>query len=202
MHQIQHAHTSKTLSDHMRQDANPALRIHLAQPTTEDIIQLHQTIDEDKNIRDLELLGVPEEHPGTDADIADGVIGNIVTHEVELGALGRFLGVEFPEVVEPGKLEELLGGEEAGDEERLRGPEGDIAVVDVFHVRGREHAVLLSGEVVEEGGGGLEENNVSESITDRCECVIAGTGVERDSRYLPPILRLNMISPSFETFCQ
>ena len=155
MHQIQHAHTSKTLSDHMRQDANPALRIHLAQPTTEDIIQLHQTIDEDKNIRDLELLGVPEEHPGTDAGVADGVIRDIVTHEVELGTLGGLLGVEFPEVVEPGELEELLGGEEAGDEEWLRGPEGDVAVVDVFHVWGREHAVLLGGEVVEEGGGCL-----------------------------------------------
>ena len=51
-------------------------------------------------------------------------------------------------------MEELLREEEAGYEERLWGPEGEVGIVDVFHVGSGEHAVLLGGEVEDEGGGG------------------------------------------------
>lgn len=62
--------------------------------------------------------------------------------------------MECAEFVEPEELEELLGEEEAGDEEGLRGEEGEVLVVDLFHVGGAEDAVLLRGEVVDEGGWG------------------------------------------------
>lgn len=62
--------------------------------------------------------------------------------------------MECAEFVEPEELEELLGEEEAGDEEGLWGEEGEVLVVDLFHVGGAEYAVLLRGEVVDEGGWG------------------------------------------------
>lgn len=65
-----------------------------------------------------------------------------------------FGGVKAPELVEPGELEELLGEKKATYEVGLRGPEGEVAVVDCLHVRGRIEAVLLRGEVVNEGGRG------------------------------------------------
>jgi len=53
-----------------------------------------------------------------------------------------------------------LGEEEAADEVGLRGPEGDVAVVDFFHVGGGEHAILLECEVEDEGCWGLKEKSV------------------------------------------
>jgi hypothetical protein len=47
-------------------------------------------------------------------------------------------------------LEELLREEEASDEEGLWREEGQILVVNVFHVRCGQHAILLCCEVDEE----------------------------------------------------
>ena len=154
MHQIQHANASERLCNRMRQNTCPTLGIHRPEPA-KDVIQLCQTIDQDEHVRHLQHLRVPEEHPSPDADVAKGIVRHEIGDEVELLSLTGLLGVEFPEEVQPRELEELLGREEAGDEEGLRRPEGDVAVVDVFHVGGGEHAVLLGGEVVEEGCGCL-----------------------------------------------
>lgn len=53
-----------------------------------------------------------------------------------------------------------MGEEEAADEVGLRGPEGDVAVVDIFHVGGGEHAILLECEVEDEGCWCLDGRSV------------------------------------------
>lgn len=83
--------------------------------------------------------------------------------------------MECAEFVEPEELEELLGEEEAGDEEGLRGEEGEVLVVDLFHVGGAEDAVLLRGEVVDEGGWG--------EISSGAEAEAHGGWVDDDDGY-------------------
>ena len=55
------------------------------------------------------------------------------------------------QTIQPCHLEDLLREEERRYEVWLRRPEGDVRVVDVFHVWGCEHAILLSCEVDEKG---------------------------------------------------
>lgn len=66
----------------------------------------------------------------------------------------RAARVGLAQLPEPGELEELLGEEESGDEEGLGRPEGEVGVVDVLHVGGGQHAVVLGGKVDGEGGRG------------------------------------------------
>lgn len=81
----------------------------------------------------------------SDAGVSDGVVGNKVDEGVHLLLLGeRLLRGELPQAVEPGELEELLGEEEAGDEEGLGREEGHVAVVDILHVGARHHAIVYS----------------------------------------------------------
>lgn len=68
----------------------------------------------------------------------------------------------FPELPQPHELEELLGEEERADEVWLGRECCEVTVVYVHHVWAAEYAVLLRGEVEEEGcgrevvhGGGL-----------------------------------------------
>ena len=153
----------------MRQNTARTLRVHLLQ-ARHHVIQLRQRIDDDKHIRRLQILRIPEEHPRSDAHIAQREVGYVVDDGVEfLLFLGGFLWVQAPEAVQPGELEELLGCEEAGDEPGLRGEVGEVGVVDGFHVWGGEHlqwvsrdsggridgayAILLGGEVVKVGDG-------------------------------------------------
>jgi hypothetical protein len=46
---------------------------------------------------------------------------------------------------------QLLWEEECSDEVGVWRPEGDVALVDVHHVRRRVEAILLSGEIVGKG---------------------------------------------------
>lgn len=79
-------------------------------------------------------------------------IRDMRTYLVQFATLARLLWIKFVQAVQPCQLEQLLREEEAGDEEWLGTEEGQILVVDVFHVRFRQHAVLLRCEVDEEGG--------------------------------------------------
>lgn len=85
----------------MREDAAPALGVHGLE-LGGDVPQLHQAIDPDEDVGSLEGLAVPEEHPGADAEVADGVVGDELDDLVELAGLGGVRGVVFPELVEPG----------------------------------------------------------------------------------------------------
>ena len=62
-------------------------------------------MDPDEDVAGFELLAVPEEHPGADADVADGVVGDELDDFVELCPLRGVGGAVFPELVEPGELE-------------------------------------------------------------------------------------------------
>ncbi len=125
MQQIQNTDPSESLRDHVRENAILQLR--------ENIIDLCQRIRDDENIRKLQLFCVPEEHPGPNTHIPQRVIWHELDDLVQRFFLGGVVAVEFPEAVEPGELEELLGEEEAGDEVGLGAEEGEVAVVDVFH---------------------------------------------------------------------
>ena len=53
-------------------------------------------------------------------------------------------------------MKELLREEETGDAVGVGRPEGEVLVVDVEHVGGGEHAVLLGCEVEDKGRGCLK----------------------------------------------
>ena len=150
MQQIQHSYPGETFRNHMRKNTAPAARIHRRQQRR-NIIQLRERIDGNKDIGNLEHLPIPEEHPSSNAHVAEHVEGHVLDHLVGVGdgVLGRH--VDF---VEPGELEELLGEEEGADEVGLGAEEGEVGVVDFFHCWAGEDAVLLRGEVVDEGGRG------------------------------------------------
>ena len=114
-----------------------------------------QTIDAHKDIRNLQLFHIPKDHPRPDAQVPQGEVRSVVHQRIQFGTFVGFVRRELVETVEPGELEDLLHGEECADEVGVRGPEGDVAVVDVFHAGGGEDAVLLGGEVEGPGCGGL-----------------------------------------------
>lgn len=62
------------------------------------------------------------------------------------------LGTHLPKLVQPCELEELLRKEEGANKVGLWGPEGDISVVDILHIRSAIETILLGCEVVDEGG--------------------------------------------------
>lgn len=169
--EVQHTDTRERLHHDVREDRGPVPRVHRLQ-LRERIPQLGRRVDDDEDVRQLQLLAVPEEHPRADADIPQCVVRHEPDDLVELPLLLRVARVELPELVEPGELEELLGEEEGADEEGLRGPEGEVGVVDVLpggrgsvlgllqserrclHVRAAPEAILLEGKVVCEGSRG------------------------------------------------
>jgi len=70
---------------------------------------LHDAVDPDEDVGGLEGLAVPEEHPGADADVADGVVRDELDDLVELFLLGGVVGGVLPELVEPCELETFKG---------------------------------------------------------------------------------------------
>jgi hypothetical protein len=90
----------------------------------------------------------------SNTQIPQTIIRHKPHHLVQLPPLLRLVLIQLPQPPQPAHLRDLLRKEECRDEIRLRTPEGQIGVVDVFHVGGREHAVVLGGEVDEEAGGG------------------------------------------------
>jgi len=102
--EVQAADASEGLRDDVRQDAAPAPGVHGLE-LGGDVPQLHDAVDPDEDVGGLEGLAVPEEHPGADADIADGVVGHEFDDLVEFFLLGGVVGAVLPELVEPGKLE-------------------------------------------------------------------------------------------------
>ena len=104
MQEVQAANAGEGLCDDVRQDAAPALGVHGLE-LRRDVPQLHDAVDPDEDVGGLERLAVPEEHPGADADVADGVVGDELDDFVEFSLLRRVGGAVFPELVEPGELE-------------------------------------------------------------------------------------------------
>ena len=104
MQEVQAADASEGLRDDVRQDAAPALGVHGLE-LRRDVPQLHDAVDPDEDVGGLEGFAVPEEHPGADADVADGVVGDEFDDLVELFLLGGVAGAVLPELVEPGELE-------------------------------------------------------------------------------------------------
>lgn len=102
--EVQAANAGEGLCDDVRQDAAPALGVHGLE-LRRDVPQLHDAVDPDEDVGGLERLAVPEEHPGADADVADGVVGDELDDFVEFSLLRRVGGAVFPELVEPGELE-------------------------------------------------------------------------------------------------
>lgn len=96
----------------MREDAGPGTSIHRGE-LGEDVVELGEGVDDNKNIRQFEMFGIPEEHPGSDTEVSQSVIRDEFDDFIEFLFLDGIAGVEFPEFVEPGELEELLGEEEA-----------------------------------------------------------------------------------------
>lgn len=62
MEEVKNADTGKGLGNNMGEDGARGLGIHGCEPA-EDIVQLGQAIDDDEEVGDLELLGIPEYHP-------------------------------------------------------------------------------------------------------------------------------------------
>lgn len=104
MQEVQAANAGEGLCDDVRQDAAPALGVHGLE-LRRDVPQLHDAVDPDEDVGSLERFAVPEEHPGADADVADGVVGDELDDLVELFLLRGVGGAVFPKLVEPGELE-------------------------------------------------------------------------------------------------
>jgi len=102
--EVQAANAGEGLCDDVRQDAAPALGVHGLE-LRRDVPQLHDAVDPDEDVGGLEGFAVPEEHPGADADVADGVVGDEFDDLVELFLLGGVVGAVLPELVEPCELE-------------------------------------------------------------------------------------------------
>ena len=102
--EVQAANAGEGLGDDVRQDAAPAAGVHGLE-LRRDVPQLHEAVDPDEDVGGLERFAVPEEHPGADADVADGVVGDELDDFVEFSLLRRVGGAVFPELVEPGELE-------------------------------------------------------------------------------------------------
>ena len=99
--EVQTPDSRESFGDNVCEDAAPALGVHRLQ-LGGDVPDLHDAIDPDEDVGGLEGLAVPEEHPGADADVADGVVGDELDDFVELALLGWVGGGVFPELVEPG----------------------------------------------------------------------------------------------------
>lgn len=164
MQQVQHTDAREGLGDDVREYGARGASIHRFE-LGEDVVQLGERVDDDEYVRNLQIVRVPEEHPRADADVSQGVVRRVFDDGVEFLLVGGRVGVEAPETVKPGELEELLGEEEGGDEVGLRAEEGEVSIVDVHHGGGREDAILLGGEVVDEGcwgqvaGGGERDTH-------------------------------------------
>ena len=152
MEEVENANTGKGAGDDVGEDGRSGGGVHRAQPR-EDVVELGARVDDDEDVGGFKGGGVPEEHPGADAKVSEGVVGDVVSDLVELFAFMWNIWGQLIEAVEPGYLDELLGEEEGADEVGLWGPETEVRVVDVQHVRGGEYAVLLGGEVEDKGCG-------------------------------------------------
>ena len=130
MEEIENTDAGKSLRYNVGEHRAGRVGVHRLQSSA-DVIKLRKAIYEDEDVGDLQLLRVPEEHPSADTNVAQGVVWNKVDHLLQLLPLARVLRVEFVQAVQPCELEELLGKEEAGDEVRLRAPEGKVAIVNV-----------------------------------------------------------------------
>jgi hypothetical protein len=102
--EVQDANAREGLRNDVRQDAAPALGVHRLE-LCGDVPNLHDAVDPDEDVGGLKGLAVPEEHPGADADVADGVVRNELHDLVEFFLLRWVVGGVFPELVEPGELE-------------------------------------------------------------------------------------------------
>jgi hypothetical protein len=102
--EVQASNASERLRDDVCQDAAPALCVHWLE-LCRDVPHLHDAVDPNEDVGRLERLTVPEEHPGANADVADGVVGDELDDLVELFLLRRVVGAVFPELVEPCELE-------------------------------------------------------------------------------------------------
>jgi hypothetical protein len=102
--EVQAANTRESLRDDVCQDAAPALGVHWLE-LRRDVPDLHDAVDPDEDVGRLERLAVPEEHPGADADVADGVVGDELDDLVELFLLRGVVGAVLPELVQPCELE-------------------------------------------------------------------------------------------------
>ena len=72
---VQTPNASKSLGHDVCEDAAPALGVHRLE-LGRDVPDLHQAVYPDEDVGGLERLAVPEEHPGADAEVADGVVGD------------------------------------------------------------------------------------------------------------------------------
>lgn len=115
MQQIEDADAGEGLRVEVGEDGAGAAGVHGAE-LRDEVVELGEGVDGDEEVGELEVVAVPEDHPGADAEVADGVVGDVGGEDVEFGALGGLGGGEFVEAVEPGELDELLGGEESADE--------------------------------------------------------------------------------------
>lgn len=98
MEEVQASDASKRLRNNVRQNATPALCVHLLE-LCRDVPQLHDAVDPDEDVRGLEGLAVPEEHPCADADVADCVIWYKLDDFVQLLLLCGVGGAVLPQLV-------------------------------------------------------------------------------------------------------
>lgn len=75
MQEVQTPNAGKGLGYDVGENAAPALGVHRPE-LGRDVPDLHQAVDPDEDVGGLEGLAVPEEHPGADAEVADGVVGD------------------------------------------------------------------------------------------------------------------------------
>jgi hypothetical protein len=106
--EVQASDARESLGDDVREDAAPALCIHGLE-LGGDVPDLHDAVDPDEDVGGFEGFAVPEEHPGADADVADGVVGDELDDFVELFLLRGVVGAVLPQLVEPCELEAFDG---------------------------------------------------------------------------------------------
>ena len=85
----------------MREDGVPVLGVHGLE-LGEDVEHLRRGVDGDEDVGDGEVVAVPEEHPGANAEVAEYVIGHVFGDGVDIVFVGGVGGGELPELVEPG----------------------------------------------------------------------------------------------------
>lgn len=148
--QVQDTDPSESFADNMGQNGVCRVQVHWRE-TTKDVVQLGEGVDDDENVACLEVRRIPEDHPARDAEISYGVERAEVDHCAHCAILKCGLVTRPPQAPQPGKLKQLLREEEGRDEERLGGPEGEVGVMDVLHVRRAKQSILLSSKVDDKG---------------------------------------------------
>ena len=79
MEEVENADAGEGFGHDVCEDRGGGARVHGAELGV-DVIELGQGVDGHEGVADVEAVAVPEDHPGADADVTQGVKGYVVDH--------------------------------------------------------------------------------------------------------------------------